>query len=916
MTEHITITKKKPSELQEPLYALDYEYLRRTGLKYIEQLAKSVWTDYNIHDPGITIMELLSYTITDLSYRTNHPIEDILSVESNNNKYFHNQFISAIKILPVRPVSENDLRKLFIDINSVQIDITITENSETGPVEKIVTVDLGGVKNAWIFKGEEQLNIDSERKQFTISPADNNTIFPIHLNGLYDIRLELEEIPEQEFKVFITKEIQKEGIIKAANAKYQQNRNLCEDIRSIDAINEHEIIVCADIDLQPGAKPDVVWAEIIHSIKNYLSPEVIQYSLKDMLDRKDENGNPYYSTDVIFEGPCLENGFIDDDELTASKLKSEIYTSDLINIIMDIKDIKAVKNIFLNYCHSEIPSENHKWSIKINTGEKPTLCMTKTNIDFFVDVLPLQLNKITAVKNLSAIEISQNEKRKLIKTEDLPMPVGTYRNLTDHTSIVHLLPQNYGVGIAGLPNHASDERKAQAKQLKAYLLFYDQLFTNYFAQLNNVKQLFIADNTIKKTYFTQIIPDDEIPEMKSLYTDFDGRKIDLDLITEELDPYESRKNRLLDHLLGRFAETFNDYALQLYSLEGNISEKNVIDQKVRFLKDYPSISKNRSGGYDLSDIENIWQTTNVSGLEHRICRLLGIEDYSRRHLFTYGLTRNSYFDFFHETIAADNTSTWHFTFIDKTNSAVLLTSVNYANQSICETEFYKSLCLARNKSNYKFITNAEGVFTFELLNESGLTVATSPDLFETQLDREIALNNLLGYIKSLQPAEGLFAVEHILLRPDRTWLSETSAINYFMPVSYDEDCEEDCGSDPYSFRVSIILPANAQRFQNFEFRTYIEKLIRLETPAHIQPKICWAGDDDICKFELEYQNWLNVNQNTNINPTVKQQYWETFITMLFNIKSIYPEGNLFDCKLEDQQHIFITGRTNLGTQNN
>nr|MBD3621481.1 hypothetical protein [Sunxiuqinia sp.] len=31
---------------------LDYGFLRRKGLEYIEQLASEIWTDYNAHDPG------------------------------------------------------------------------------------------------------------------------------------------------------------------------------------------------------------------------------------------------------------------------------------------------------------------------------------------------------------------------------------------------------------------------------------------------------------------------------------------------------------------------------------------------------------------------------------------------------------------------------------------------------------------------------------------------------------------------------------------------------------------------------------------------------------------------------------------------------------------------------------------------
>jgi hypothetical protein len=43
--------------------------LVRSAEKHIVSLSSELWTDYEIHDPGITIMELLCYAITDLEYR-------------------------------------------------------------------------------------------------------------------------------------------------------------------------------------------------------------------------------------------------------------------------------------------------------------------------------------------------------------------------------------------------------------------------------------------------------------------------------------------------------------------------------------------------------------------------------------------------------------------------------------------------------------------------------------------------------------------------------------------------------------------------------------------------------------------------------------------------------------------------------
>ena len=59
--------------------AEDYYRLRREGIGFIEKMGSVLWTDYNTHDPGITILEALCYAITDLAYRTGWDIKDILA---------------------------------------------------------------------------------------------------------------------------------------------------------------------------------------------------------------------------------------------------------------------------------------------------------------------------------------------------------------------------------------------------------------------------------------------------------------------------------------------------------------------------------------------------------------------------------------------------------------------------------------------------------------------------------------------------------------------------------------------------------------------------------------------------------------------------------------------------------------------
>ncbi|MEM6726783.1 MAG: hypothetical protein AAF598_22285, partial [Bacteroidota bacterium] len=48
----------------------DYAFLRAEGIRLAQQLSGKIWTDYNHHDPGVTLLEQLCYALTDLGYRT------------------------------------------------------------------------------------------------------------------------------------------------------------------------------------------------------------------------------------------------------------------------------------------------------------------------------------------------------------------------------------------------------------------------------------------------------------------------------------------------------------------------------------------------------------------------------------------------------------------------------------------------------------------------------------------------------------------------------------------------------------------------------------------------------------------------------------------------------------------------------
>ncbi|HKZ64952.1 MAG TPA: hypothetical protein VJ111_01285, partial [Chitinophagaceae bacterium] len=101
LMEELTTIAKNPDRLPSQ----DYELLRGEGLKHVEDLAHDLWTDYNTHDPGITILEALCYAITELGYRTGFDIKDLVIRKDTGFIDDKQVFFTAKNILIINPLT-------------------------------------------------------------------------------------------------------------------------------------------------------------------------------------------------------------------------------------------------------------------------------------------------------------------------------------------------------------------------------------------------------------------------------------------------------------------------------------------------------------------------------------------------------------------------------------------------------------------------------------------------------------------------------------------------------------------------------------------------------------------------------------------------------------------------------------------
>ena len=819
----------------------DYYFLRQQGMAYIEALGSKFWTDYNIHDPGVTILELLCYALTDIGYRAGFDIKDLLA-ESLQTGGEDQGFFTARQILTTQPVTVPDYRRLLIDLDGVRNawllckecacelkiypdcaadNLVYTQNEQpviprgmydvllemeedpqagdfnNGKIKHRISVFLSA-ESKYItmllevrFPSWQQIENEYEKYRQFLQPTSQikaagivvtkiarlddpatdltgGNIPPRTLRNPLLVTLAITFLPdaaqpateetimlnEVPFTVFLEntdnrkqlavsdftqaftdssaggilpsyhrKLMQVQALVSQARELLHQRRNLAEDFCAVTTVAVEDIAVCADVELTPDADIEKVLATIYYEIENYFNPPLRFYTLRELQDQ----GLP---TDEIFNGPALAHGFLKTDELEASQLRRFVYTSDIINRLVEIEGVVAVSNLLLTKYDAQgkaiMPSQ--AWTLALAAQHQPRLYREQSKILFFKNNLPfLAANPNEVWATLQQLRAA--ESAKLIDYQnDLPVPTGTIRDLTDYYPVQYSFPLNYGIGYEGLPEEAPALRQAQAKQLKAYLLFFEQLLANFLAQLANVRQLFSLNPAVKQSYFTQFLDEQLIKGLEGPTGIYNG--FSAGILAELVETEEAglrRRNLFLNHLLARFGEQFTEYALMLYgvklnadnpqvlNLEKNLDEKLFRD-KIRFLQDYPQIRGRRGQGFNYRHQLNVCGAANIAGLQKRLIRLLGLPD---------------------------------------------------------DTRF--------------------------------------------------------------------FIVEHMLLRP--RFYGQA-----LLPVCLDPGCET-CGEeDPYSFRVTVVLPGWLGLFQNLDYRQFAERLVRLEMPAHLLPKICWVGNE-VCRGE-------------------------------------------------------------------
>jgi len=1133
-------------KLPQRIESQDYAFLRTEGLAHIEKLAHRLWTDYNVHDPGITILEHLCYAITDLGHRTGYDIKDLLTETIKGLPKNTSNFHQAREILTSSPISFDDLRKILIDIHGVrnawiekhtsvaywlntkeeklvndpgppkfvaknpslnglydvfieyeefvkELRVGLPDQTE-GKGEFIqpggrgirfhvahemtlqavhvyadrsgtVTFQLKNKKNQELCSfsmpvpgGRKKFRVPLEVRitpgedyQFIVSATDNSGIklyrrsdpsFPYAIEDLvylvsgikdqniqapyfffYDwevscsvppssqhhpgtviesvglpnhdgegglidalgkgINFEVyrdvllkgvEVYPEKQGSVTVrlldmgkghvleayTQQIDVEGgpitialsfklrpgtlyrldaqgtnmklfrntgvsfpigketvlrlltgfpsegmyyffynwtlsypaypepfdvtpgqVRWAAKKVLHEHRNLCEDFVNVCDVETEEIAVCADLEVAPAVDVEAVLAEMFFRLGQDISPRVRFYTIDELLAKGK-------TTDQIFEGPKLEHGFIDDEEFQAINRKCEIRVSDVIQTILNVSGVLAVKNIsLLSFVEGDLGIQE-EWILRLTTKpfRAPEFSSERSKVIFYKNNLPYYPNRHRVEQLLKERKAAEIQTKLKGHQNNLPIPFGEDKQLDTYYPIQNELPANYRVGRLRVAESESSLRKAQSRQLKAYLLFFEQILANYLSQLAHVRKLFSWESGKAETYFTQAVIDvSDIGEMydstavvsaiqqcdpplsdppdlnlssikeedRQAYFLTTVLPVGLKCIIENAETAHARKGRFLDHLLARFGESFTDYSLLMVSILKDQAPARVIEDKRMFLQEYPSVSSRRGMAYDYRYPA---EKTNLSGYQYRLYRLLGFPLVERRNLagdrfsIEQGIFVDPCWDPEKDPEEERDREGWRF-ILTQADGAILFTSCVCESQSAIELLLDFALSIGGNEDNYH--QEGEGE-TYRLMRRCRDESKDEP-IGATTVVGKAVMEQVRDYFELYGESEGCHVVEHILLRKRTT---KDPFLDVQLSKTPPPD-PQDCGcvevKDPYSFRMTVVLPSWPRRFRDLKFRKFVEETFRRETPAHIFPKICWISHEQMKAFEQCYNEW-------------------------------------------------------------
>lgn len=790
---------------------LSFGALRRLGIELAQQLAADSWTDYNVHDPGVTLLEQLCFALTDLIHRAEFQVADHLTGPDGIVDFDRLGLELPERIFPCRPTTLLDYRRIIIDrvpkLDDVWIEPVVDEPSP------------GSIPQ-----------------------------------GLYRILLRSSSVTEAD-----------RGRIRSAVERvYGEHRNLCEDVHEISFVDEIGCVVIADVEVERGRPPDETLAEIYHRCAEHISARVRIHPYEQIR----RSG---LSLADAFTGPLERHGFCDQADLERAKRSHAV--SEFFSLINGLDGVDYIRDLHFQVRgkieRDSIGTASAHEALRLHIPQNPDQVQVK--LSSHGQRLRVSFEAFRRGLDALALKGSATERAYQDVGKLYTEPHGEYRELSQYTSVQAHLPPVYGVGAHRPVGPGAAHEWARSRQLKGYLLLFDQLLANAAAQIASLRELYSRDPSGPITYFSQLLDDSQIAGLEEIYPLRPAAAIGA--ILARYDNVADRKGRLLDYLLALYGEAFNQNSLRTFDYYATAEEREqaLLDNRARFLRAIVELSGDRGAAMDYRQPER----GTVSGLQHRVGILLGLTDHRRKSLTAafeaHGLRPVADDQIAAPRGAAKQPSLWDsvdYRLPDDPWQDEVVLDASGAGQSLSQLMARVGDLLPRHQGRIgeSLLSNGLALAGYRLghlesdASWQAFLVPEGEDAwwrlgsFPSRQEAMQAVNQLRRLIVLLNSeSEGMHVVEHILLRP-RCSAAEASG-------------EATSSPDFFAFRLSLVFPVWTARFRDRRFRQLVKETVRLNCPAHLVPQVYWLGFADMLEFEALQQNWLRCLAHGEVAPS-------------------------------------------------
>ncbi len=558
MLESVTISRQQVKDNEDRFSAL-----KQRGIQLAQEISGDLWSDYNAHDPGVTILEQLCYAVTELAFHADADVADLLLNDDGRLDYLAQSLHRPEDVFPCHATTLTDLRKALLD--------EVTE-----------------IDNIW-------LSIVDDR----VAEGDSR----LQAEGLY-----YAEVKRNQDDTLTDDELSDKIL-----AAYHRQRNIAEDLARITFLKTRPCILNARIEVDNSQLAEELLAEVYFLCGEYISGNI---PLTPYFKAQAQG----FSLEQLFEGPLTEHGLFDLQHQTNDS--GDVLVAALFTIINDMVGVEHIKTLSLSVegetIYEALPRRNNSGILGLDLSESLKLMTVK--LIRHGGEIPVSIE--TVHKRYKELCYRRDSQRQIKQDFSAlySLPKGDVKAVGQYTSIQEHFPVLYGINRYGASGE-SPERLAQTRQLKSYLLLFDQVMANFSASCAQLNKLYSTDNTQCRSYGYQLVDESTVADVALIYPQEPA--IAISNILAKYDHYYERKGRVLDYLLAIYGQKFTQNTLRYfnYYYQDDELDKVLVKNKIAFLESIISFDRDRAAGFNRSQLS--WNSANVAGLQRRLSILLG-----------------------------------------------------------------------------------------------------------------------------------------------------------------------------------------------------------------------------------------------------------------------------------------------------